>query len=325
VLKTAENLGLKMPSTQQNWLSADDIENLLTISDFGTIKREWKILSPKRLAGIGRFINRFFANLPLVRGLCIKNYVVARPLNENIDEQLATTVVIPCRNEQGNIENAVKRLPRFCEDLEIIFVEGGSTDDTQSEIKRVIQKYKQYDIKMFVQEGQGKGDAVRMGFNAARGDVLIILDADLTVPPEQIPKFYKAILNKKGDFINGSRLVYPMEKQAMRLLNNIANHVFAGLFSWLLNQRITDTLCGTKALKKQHYLEIAKNRSYFGDFDPFGDFDLIFGAAKQNLKIIDLPIRYASRTYGETQISRFSHGWLLCRMVLFAYTKLKAL
>ena len=152
----------------------------------------------------------------------------------------------------------------------------------------------------------------------------MILDGDLTMPPEALPKFYEAIVQGKGNFINGSRLVYPIEADAMRFLNMIANQIFSRIFSWLLNQRFTDTLCGTKVLTRHHYHLIEKDRAYFGDFDPFGDFDLIFGAAKQNLKIVEIPIRYAARGYGETQISRFRHGWLLLKMVIFAFRKLKA-
>jgi glycosyltransferase involved in cell wall biosynthesis len=208
--------------------------------------------------------------------------------------------------------------------LEIIFVEGHSQDGTFEEIERVIAAYPERNIKVLRQNGEGKGDAVREGFAAARGEVLMILDADLTVPPEALPKFYNALVSGKGEFINGSRLVYPMEKQAMRVLNMIANKIFSLAFSWLLNQRFTDTLCGTKALSKRHYERIAETRPYFGEFDPFGDFDLIFGASKLNLKAIEVPIRYASRAYGESQISRFRHGWLLMRMVTFAFFKLKA-
>ena len=216
-------------------------------------------------------------------------------------------------------------MPRFCDDLEILFVEGGSNDGTVEEIERVIAAYPEQDIKLRRQKGKGKGDAVRAGFEAARGEILMILDADLTVPPEDLPKFYDTLVSGKGEFVNGTRLVYPMEKQAMRWLNFVANYIFSLLFTWLLNQRFTDTLCGTKVLTRRHYRQIAANRAYFGDFDPFGDFDLVFGAAKLNLKFAEVPIRYASRAYGETQISRFRHGWLLLRMVVFAYFKLKAL
>jgi glycosyltransferase involved in cell wall biosynthesis len=237
----------------------------------------------------------------------------------------STTVVIPCRNEKGNIENAVIRLPQFCEDLEIIYVEGNSQDGTLDEINRVISAYPDKDIKVLVQDGLGKGDAVRKGFNHAHGDILMILDADLTVPPEDLTKFYKAITTGKGEYINGTRLVYPMDDQAMRFLNFWANRTFSIIFTWLLNQRLTDTLCGTKVLTKKNYDKIVDNRSYFGDFDPFGDFDLIFGATKLNLKMVEVPIRYTARSYGETQISRFRHGLLLLKMVVFAYKKLKVI
>jgi glycosyltransferase involved in cell wall biosynthesis len=233
--------------------------------------------------------------------------------------------VIPCRNEAGNIEPAVQRVPRFCDDLEILFVEGHSKDATLDEIHRVIAAYPELDIKVVQQEGIGKADAVRKGFDVARGDVLMILDADLTAPPEELPKFYDAIVAGKGELVMGSRLVYPVEKDAMRLLNMIGNRVFSWLFTWLLNQRITDTLCGTKVLTRVNYERIKANRAYFGDFDPFGDFDLIFGAAKLNLRILEIPVRYRARAYGETQISRWRHGWLLLRMVVVAYNKLKAI
>jgi len=312
-----------MPSVEMNWLSTEDTMGFLHLADFETVKREWRQLVPRSLFGFGSFINRFIGTLPLIRRLALRNYLVARPVRDVKLRQVSTTVLIPCRNERGNIENAVKRLPDFCEDLEILFVEGNSQDGTLDEIHRVIEAYPDKDIKVLVQDGKGKGDAVRKGFEHARGDILMILDADLTVPPEDLTKFYKAITSGKAEYINGTRLVYPMDDQAMRFLNFWANRTFSVLFTWLLNQRLTDTLCGTKVLTKKNYEKIVANRSYFGDFDPFGDFDLIFGAAKLNLKMVEVPIRYAAREYGETQISRFRHGWLLLKMVLFAYRKLK--
>ncbi|OIO68548.1 MAG: glycosyl transferase [Zetaproteobacteria bacterium CG12_big_fil_rev_8_21_14_0_65_55_1124] len=316
--------GLKAPSVEQNWLTTGDIENLLDLADFEVVKREWRQLLPRKLLGIGTLFNRFLAPFPLIRRLCLRNYIVARPVLQKKKDALSCTVLVPCRNERGNIEEAVKRIPQFCDDMEIIYVEGHSSDGTLDEIHRVIEAYPQHDIKVLVQPGKGKGDAVRAGFSMARGDILMILDADLTMPPEALPKFYRALASGKGEFINGSRLVYPMEKDAMRFLNHMANHVFSWLFTWLLNQRYTDTLCGTKVLSRKHYLSIVENRFYFGDFDPFGDFDLIFGASKLNLKVVEVPVRYASREYGETQISRFRHGVLLLRMVVFAFRKLKA-
>ncbi|AWU97999.1 glycosyltransferase [Azospirillum ramasamyi] len=329
ILWVAEKLGMRMPQGQQNWLSTSDIVNLLDLAGWEPVRREWRQLIPKRLFGLGTLVNRYVAPLPGIRRLCVRNYVVARPQptveEVTVDGKPASvTVLIPCRNERGNIENAIRRLPRFAPDIEVIYVEGNSQDNTYEECLRVRDAYPDWDIKVMKQPGKGKGDAVRAGFAVARGDILIILDADLTVPPETMGKFYQAMVSGRGEFVNGTRLVYPMAPEAMRFLNFLANRAFARIFSFLLNQRFTDTLCGTKVLWRKDYETIVANRHYFGDFDPFGDFDLIFGAAKQNLKIVEVPVRYADRSYGETQISRFTHGWLLARMVVFAWKKLKA-
>jgi SAM-dependent methyltransferase len=324
ILRVARILGLQMPVVEQNWLATEDIENVLQLADFEVVKREWRQLLPRHAFGVGPLLNRYVAILPVIRRACLRNYVIARPRPELTREKLSATVVVPCRNERGNIEAVVRRLPAFCDDIELIFVEGHSKDGSLQEIHRVINAYPDRDIKVFEQEGIGKGDAVHKGFANARGDVLMILDADLTMPPEALSKFYDAIASGKGEFINGSRLVYPMQHEAMRFLNLLANQGFSWLFSWLLNQRFTDTLCGTKALRRRHYEQIVANRAYFGEFDPFGDFDLIFGATKLNIKVVEIPIRYAAREHGETQISRFRHGWLLLRMVFFALRRLKA-
>jgi SAM-dependent methyltransferase len=324
-LRSAEAVGLKMPQPPQNVLSPADVRGLAALADFDAVKSEPRLLLPMRLVGLGRFVNRFLAPLPLINHLCLRHYTVCRSLRHPARDLGSATVVVPARNERGNIEAAVKRIPRFADDLEIIFVEGHSQDGTWQEIERVVAAYPQYDIKAMRQPGKGKGDAVFAAFDAARGDVLIILDADLTMPPEQLPKFWEAMRSGKGEFVNGSRLVYPMEDQAMRFLNLVANKSFSLLFTWLLSQRFTDTLCGTKAMLRSDYARLKAGRSYFGDFDPFGDFDLIFGASKLGLKAVEIPIRYANRTYGETQISRFRHGFMLLRMVLFAFTRIKAM
>jgi ubiquinone/menaquinone biosynthesis C-methylase UbiE len=325
LLSLAERLGQKMPAVPQNWISTDDTINLLSLADFEIVRRDWRLLIPKRFLGLGSLVNRYIAPLPGIRRLSLRNYIVARPIARLglPSKPLSVSVVIPCRNESGNIENAVRRLPRFVKDIEILFVEGNSNDDTFDVCERVRKTYSSFDIKVLRQNGVGKGDAVRKGLSAARGDILMILDADLTVPPESLPRFYRPIATGHGEFINGTRLVYPMADEAMRFLNRIANRAFAVVFSFLLNQRFTDTLCGTKALRRHDYQRIEAHRAYFGDFDPFGDFDLLFGAARLNLKIVEVPVRYEARTYGETQISRFRHGWLLFRMVLFAWRKLK--
>ncbi len=322
VVRFAEFFGFKMKAPIHNWLSDNDVENLLYLSGFEIVKRGERLLFPKYIPLFSAFCNKYLAKMPFVRKLCLVKYVVARVVPDRSPE-CGVTVLIPARNEKGNIEDAVRRVPQLGTHTEIMFVEGNSTDDTLEEIKRIKEKYPEKDIKILVQDGKGKGDAVRKGFDAATGDILMILDADLTVRPEELPKFYEAIVNGKADFVNGSRLVYQLENQSMRLLNIFGNKFFSLMFSWLLDQRLKDTLCGTKVLRKHNYQRIKEGRKFFGDFDPFGDFDLLFGAAKLNLKIVDLPIRYQARTYGTTNISRFKHGWLLLKMCVFAMKKIK--
>jgi ubiquinone/menaquinone biosynthesis C-methylase UbiE len=326
VLKAAEVLGFRRKQPKINYITTADFLNLMDLADFEVIGQEQRQLLPRRWLGLGPFVNRYIAPLPVVRKLCLRTYLVGRPLQAFPDRKLSASVLIPCRNERGNIENAILRMPRFGSAQEILFVEGNSSDGTFEECIRIRDAYKdQWDITVVKQDGKGKGDAVRKGFAAAKHDVLMILDADLTMPPEALPKFHAVIESGKADFVNGTRLIYPMEQDAMRPLNFIANRFFGYLFSYLVNTRLTDTLCGTKVLMRNDYEALAKEREYFGNFDPFGDFDLIFGAAKQNLKIIETPIHYKARTFGETQISRFRDGWLLLKMVFFAYRKLKAI
>jgi SAM-dependent methyltransferase len=325
VLKLGEILGIKMPQHYQNWLATGDICNLLVLTNFQVVKTECRLLMPKRVPVLSNVVNKYVASLPGIRRLCLCRYIVARPVDLRGNKDYSATILIPCRNEKGNIDAAVQRIPEFGSHQEIIFVEGHSADGTLDEIKRVTQAHPEKEIKWMVQEGEGKGNAVRKGFAAARGDILMILDADLTVPPEDLPKFYRALAEDQGEFINGCRLVYPLEKQAMRLLNLLGNKVFSLLFTWILNQPFKDTLCGTKALFKKDYEKMQSGRSYFGEFDPFGDFDLIFGAVKQNLKVVEIPVRYRERAYGVTNIQRFRHGWLLFKMTFFAYRKIKAI
>jgi SAM-dependent methyltransferase len=322
VLAAAEGMGEKAPTLLQNWLSSGDMQNLLHLAGWEMVKQDTRILWPVNTPLLGPFLNRFCA--PFLRPLCMTVFMVARPIPKVLPTQQYTcSVVIPARNEAGNIEAAVLRTPEMGAGTEIIFIEGHSKDNTWDEIQRVAAKYPQRKIKILKQQTKGKGGAVREAFAVATGDLLFILDADLTMPPEELPKFYEAARSGTADFVNGVRLVYPMEDEAMQFLNMIANHCFGLIFSWLLGQRIKDTLCGTKVLFRKDYEEIARNRNYFGDFDPFGDFDLLFGAAKLNARIIDLPVRYKARTYGETNIQRWSHGWLLLRMVIFAARRLK--
>jgi ubiquinone/menaquinone biosynthesis C-methylase UbiE len=321
-LKLGEKLGMKMPTPVQSWLSVADLNNLLTLTDFQPVKSEQRLIFPFDVPLISPLLNHL-GTLPVINKACLSCFTVARARPAASAREASVSIVIPCRNEKGNIEPAIRRIPAFGTSQEIIFVDGHSRDGTPEEIERVIAAYPEVNIRFMTQEGKGKGDAVRMGFAAATGDILMILDADLTVPPEDLPRFYQALVQDRAEFLNGSRLVYPMEDKSMRLLNLFANKLFAMAFSWLLGQRLKDTLCGTKVLWREDYEKLVADRAYFSDFDPFGDFDLLFGASKLNLKLMEIPIRYRSRTYGETQISRFRHGYMLLKIVIYAYRKLK--
>ena len=322
LMRFGERIGLKQKQPLQNWLSTKDITNLLQLSGIETVRTDKKILMPKYIPLLSELFNNYFANLPLFKAFSLSNFIIARPKSEQTTEY-SVSIVVPARNEKGNIENAILTTPMFGSAQEFVFVEGHSADGTYEEMLRVQAKYTDKNIKVIRQSGKGKGNAVRDGFEISTGDILFILDADLTTPPQDMPKFYEALRTNRGEFINGCRLVYPMEKQAMRFLNLIANKFFGIAFSFLLGQRLKDTLCGTKVLFKKDYEIIKANRSYFGDFDPFGDFDLLFGAAKLNMKMVEINVRYKDRQYGTTQISRFKHGLLLIRMTIFASRKLK--
>lgn len=363
LLKLGERIGQRRPQPPQNWLSMDDVVNLLSVTGYVPLKRGRRLLLPRYVPGISYWVNRYLAPLPGIKHLGLTNYVVARPdfradfntdlnfnalnfndFNTAIGADIGSkgdldigaqkplkarvlpsvTVVIPARNEAGNIVDAVARMPQLGRHTEIIFVEGHSTDETWPTIQKLVSSYRgAFTLKAFQQTGKGKADAVRLGFAEATGDILMILDADLTVPPEDLPHFFEAIASRRGEFINGSRLLYPRSKQAMPWLNTLANKTFALMFSFLLEQPLKDTLCGTKVLWRSDYERITAGRSYFGDFDPFGDFDLLFGAAKLNLHLVEVPIRYQPRSYGSSNIAHFREGLVLLKMCAYASRKLK--
>jgi SAM-dependent methyltransferase len=329
VLRLAELLGLKHRTPPESWLPPEEVRHMLRLADFEIVRDDRAIVLPAGVPLVADFLNRYVGRLPLLDHLSLVYGTVARPAPCRSpgahSSRPSTSVVIPCRNESGHIRPLVERLPDLGPNSEFLFVEGNSTDDTEAVIRQVIAESPGRPFRLLKQTGKGKGDAVRLGFAHARGEVVLILDSDMGVAPEDIPKFVQALVRGKGEMINGSRLVYPMEEKAMRFLNLLANKCFAWLFAWLLGQQVRDTLCGTKALYRADYERIAANRAYFGDFDPFGDFDLLFGAARLNLRIVDLAVRYHERQYGSTNISRFRHGWLLLGMSLFAARKLKFL
>jgi len=323
-LSMAAALGISRPRLQQNWLTVEDVDNLFRLAGFEVVRRWPEVIWPLPTPGFALIANRYLSKIWPFRLFALTNVMVARPRRVAVPTGTGlVSVIVPARNEAGNIEQIFARTPEMGAGTELVFIEGHSKDDTYEAIERAIACHPERRAKLVRQEGIGKGDAVRLGFRIATGDVLMILDADLTVPPEDLPRFVSALSDNDAEFVNGVRLVYPMEKRAMRFFNLIGNKFFSLAFSWMLGQPIKDTLCGTKVLSKANYDQIAANRHYFGDFDPFGDFDLLFGAARLSLRIVDMPIRYRERTYGTTNIQRWRHGWLLLRMVAFAARRLK--
>jgi SAM-dependent methyltransferase len=323
LLALGDRWGLRMEQGFQNWLSLDDLENMLHLAGFETVKKAAKTLFPFRIPLISNFINRVIGNLPIINHLCLMQYVVARSAEPRMKNPSAS-LIVACKDEKGNIEELVRRTPIYPHGMEMVFVDGHSVDGTPEEIRRVAALYPEKNVRLYDQGNtKGKGPAVHLGFEKAENDILIILDADISVAPEDTIKFYEQLACGRGEMINGSRLVYPMEKHAMRFLNILGNKFFSIVFTFLLQQPLKDTLCGTKVFYKEDYLKIAANRAYFGEFDPFGDFDLLFGAAKLNMKILELPVRYYERRYGDIKINRFRHGTLLLAMSFIALRKLK--
>lgn len=328
LLRLLEVVGIRARNPVENWIPPSEIHNLLHQSGFDLVYHERRILLPVGIPLVSQVVNRWLAPLPGLRHLCLINVTIASPagLSTTVEEPMVS-VVIAARNERENIGPLLDRLPALGARQEVIFVEGGSSDGTYERILEEVEQRRSlgypFEIVGLKQSGKGKGDAVRAGFTVANGDILIILDADLSVPPEELPRFIAALQNGMCDFANGSRLVYPMDERAMQFLNLVGNRFFGMLFSYLLGQPIRDTLCGTKALWADDYRRIAANRATFGDFDPFGDFDLLFGAANLGLRIRDVPVHYKERVYGSTNISRFTHGLLLFRMSWIAARKLR--
>lgn len=324
-LRLAVRSGAVMRQPPSNWLAHSDLFNLLELAGWEVVSFERVQLLPFEVPLLSPLFNRLLVRLPLLRHFGITLMITARPRRApELSGAVSCSVVVPARNEAGNIAAALQRIPVLGRGTEVIFVEGNSRDDTWATIQREVAAYRgPHQVRALQQPGRGKWDAVRTGLAVARGDVLVIQDADLTAPPEDLPKFFEAIANGTAEFANGSRLVYPREQRAMRFLNLVGNKFFALALSYVLGQPVKDSLCGTKMMLRTDYERLQRRIARFGDFDPFGDFNFLFGSALLGLRIRDIPVRYRDRTYGETNISRFRHGWLLLKMTWFGFRKLK--
>lgn len=322
VFKLATQLGLRTGPLPTTFITREALGALAALSGYEVVQVKPVGYVPFSLLGLGDLINRVLPAVPLIRWLGAAAVVVLRPIVPSTPPSLS--IVIPCRNEKGNIEAALQRLPGFPAPIEVIFVEGHSNDGTWQEVQRVVAAYgDRFRLSAYQQTGKGKSDAVRLGFAKASHDLLTILDADLTMPPEMLPRFYNAYCAGLADFINGTRLVYPMEGEAMRFLNRLGNVFFAKALSFVLDTHLNDSLCGTKLVRRDDYARMIRWRKDFGDFDPFGDFELLFPAAILGLGIIDIPVYYRARSYGATNIHRFRHGLMLLRMTAIGWLRVK--
>lgn len=323
--RLADRMGFRNGPPCTTFVTRTNLGQLAKLSGFEVVRLRPAVYLPWHFFGIGTVVNAVMPAIPGLRWLSLVAVVVLRPVKQSTQAP-SVTVVIPARNERGNIESALQRLPDLGPSTEVIFVEGHSNDGTWEEIRRVTSLWDgrgDMRVRAFQQTGRGKVDAVRLGFSKASGDVLTILDADLTMPPELLPRFLEAYCRGLGDFVNGTRLVYPMEGEAMRFLNRLGNVFFAKLVSWATEVPLADTLCGTKLLARRDYERCVRWRADFGDFDPFGDFELLFPAGVLGLGLVDIPVAYKSRTYGTTNIHRFRDGFRLLRMVFIGVFRLR--
>lgn len=319
----ANQVGARTGALPTTFVTREAFEALAKLSGYEVVQVKPVGYCPYRLLGLGDLINRALPALPMLRWCGVAALVVLRPVFRS-DPPASLSIVIPCRNERGNIEAAIDRLPALPALIEVIFVEGHSSDGTWEEIQRLILKHgDRLKLSAFQQEGKGKSDAVRLGFSKATHELVTILDADLTMPPELLPRFYNAYSSGLADFINGTRLVYPMEGEAMRFLNRLGNVFFAKALSFVLDTQLNDSLCGTKLLRRDDYTRMVRWRDDFGDVDPFGDFELLFPAAILGLGVVDVPVFYRARVYGATNIHRFRHGLMLLRMTLIGLFRVK--
>lgn len=325
VIRLAERLNLKVHLEEQSWLSEADLANMLHLGGFELLSTYRIMLMPKYIPLVSEILNRFVAKLPLINRLCMSTVLVARKVMPPIPaSSVSVSVIIPCKDERGNVEDAVRRIPELGRSTEIIFCDDKSTDGTADEVRRMQQLYPNKKIRLLEGPGICKAKNVWTGFRGATGDILLILDADLTTMPEELPRFIDTLLSGKAEFANGSRLVYPMPPAAMKATNMAGNKFFSLAFSYLLDQRVKDTLCGTKVLWRSDWDRMERFLGTWGTEDRWGDYELLFGASKLNLRIVDVPVHYQERIYGVTKMTKvFKNGLIMLRMVYRGFLGLK--
>jgi len=324
LLNWASKVGLRTRFVEPNWVSENDLRGFLKLAGFRPVRKYRQFLFPKWIPLLSNFMNGFVARLPALSRLCMMQIMVARTMRESIKaEDVSVSVIVPCRNEEGNVEQAVNRIPQMGRHTEILFCDDKSTDRTADEVRRMQELHRDRDIRLIEGPGICKAENVWTGFRAARGDVLMILDADLTVMPEELPMFLRALTSARGEFVNGSRLVYPMQEKAMKFSNMIGNKFFGLVFSFLLDQRIKDTLCGTKVLWRKDWQRMERNLGSWGIRDLWGDYELLFGASKLHLEIVEVPVHYQERIHGVTKMTRvFANGWRMLKICWRAWYRL---
>jgi len=315
LLWLASRIGRRSRESTRNFITNRDISSILRVLGFDVVEAALALPVPVRIPLLSSVLNAALPDLPVLRYASSTQYVAARPRIPR--EPLSVSVVVPCFNEEGNVRACAERVPDMGAATEIIFVDDGSADGTRAAVLAAMEEDPRVRLIAY-NANHGKANAVRAGFDAAQNDVLMILDADMTVAPEDLPKFLAPLQGGTAEFVNGTRLVYPIEGHAMPTVNFVGNKAFCLLISWVLRQRVSDTLCGTKALLRRDYRSMPLSGS-----DRWGDFDLLFGAARQKLRILEIPIHYRERAAGESKMNVRRDGPRFLRASLAGWRMLR--
>ena len=316
IIYIAKKMRLTSLKVSDGWISLNQLENIANLTNFVVLEKGYRTLIPKYIPFLSDIINSLFLKVPIIKRVGILQYIVLLKSDPPKKSNLSCSIVVPCFNEEGNVEDCIKKCPKVGKFTELIIVDDGSSDKTYQIAQGLLKKYPFVRVISY-KPNRGKAHAVERGFSSAKGDIIMVWDADRTVPENELYLFYDALATGKARFANGTRLLYPMEDQAMKWLNLVGNKIFSLIFSWILSTPISDTLCGTKALFKKDYKKIKMGN------EPWGDFDLLFGASDLGLKIIEIPVHYRKRVAGESKMKVFKHGLMLAKMAFIGAFRLK--